>query len=74
MASEAYYTRARRRMAGWVDGGELRYREDVVVALEKAPATFIGLMTRENLGKLLVRVSDEWAPSGVAGRRHAVHE
>jgi NADPH-dependent curcumin reductase CurA len=50
---------ARARIARWLDSGELRYREDVVVGLEKAPAAFIGMMTGENFGKLLVKVSDE---------------
>ena len=53
------FEEARRRMASWIDSGELRYREDVVEGLEKAPAAFIGMMTGENFGKLLVRVSDE---------------
>ena len=50
---------ARERMAGWIRSGELRYREDVVEGLQNAPGAFIGMMTGENFGKLLVRVSSD---------------
>jgi NADPH-dependent curcumin reductase len=33
-----------RDVGDWVRDGKLRYREDVVVGLEKAPAAFIGLL------------------------------
>jgi NADPH-dependent curcumin reductase CurA len=44
---------------GWVREGRLRYREDVVVGLENAPAAFIGLLEGKNFGKLIVRVGDD---------------
>ncbi len=50
---------ARQRMAAWIRGGDLRYKEDVVDGLENAPEAFIGMMTGENFGKLLVRVSGD---------------
>ena len=50
---------ARERMAGWIRSGELRYREDIVEGLQNAPGAFIGMMTGENFGKLLVRVGEE---------------
>ena len=53
------FEEARLRMARWIDSGALRYREDVVAGLEKAPAAFIGMMNGENFGKLIVRVSGE---------------
>ncbi len=49
---------ARKRMAEWIRSGELRYKEDVVSGLENAPAAFIGMMTGENFGKLLVEVGE----------------
>ena len=50
---------ARQRMAAWIRSGDLRYREDVVEGLENAPAAFIGMMTGENFGKLVVKVGSE---------------
>lgn len=47
---------ARQRMAEWIRTGQLKYREDVVQGLENAPRAFIGMMSGENFGKLLVKV------------------
>jgi NADPH-dependent curcumin reductase CurA len=44
---------------GWVREGRLKYREDVVAGLEKAPEAFIGLLQGKNFGKLLVRVGED---------------
>jgi NADPH-dependent curcumin reductase CurA len=44
---------------GWVREGRLKYREDVVAGLEKAPEAFIGLLQGKNFGKLLVRVAED---------------
>ena len=46
------------RLAGWLADGRLRYREDVVEGLERAPRAFIGLLRGENRGKLLVKVAE----------------
>ena len=43
----------------WVREGTLKYREDVVQGLEKAPEAFIGLLRGQNTGKMLVRVGDD---------------
>jgi NADPH-dependent curcumin reductase CurA len=47
-----------REMAGWIAEGKVRYREDVVEGLDKAPEAFAGLLEGHNFGKLLVRVAD----------------
>jgi NADPH-dependent curcumin reductase CurA len=52
------YEEALRRLAAWVGEGRLRYREDVVEGLERAPQAFIGLFRGENRGKLLVKVGE----------------
>lgn len=55
-----YETRYRdfvRDMTGWLAEGKIKYREDVVDGLEKAPAAFIGMLEGKNFGKLVVRVS-----------------
>jgi len=39
--------------------GELKYREDIVDGLDRAPAAFIGLLQGRNFGKLVVRLGDD---------------
>ncbi|MFF0496493.1 NADP-dependent oxidoreductase [Nocardia aobensis] len=48
-----------RDMAGWVAQGSVRYREDIVDGLERAPEAFRGLLAGRNFGKLLVRVGED---------------
>jgi NADPH-dependent curcumin reductase CurA len=43
----------------WVREGRLKYREDIVDGLDRAPAAFIGLLQGKNLGKMLVKVSED---------------
>ncbi|MFQ5521215.1 MAG: NADP-dependent oxidoreductase [Candidatus Methylomirabilia bacterium] len=45
-----------RQLAEWMGAGRLRYREDIVDGLEKAPETLVRLLEGGNLGKQLVRV------------------
>jgi len=40
----------------WFAEGRLKYREDVVVGLERAPEALIGLLRGRNFGKLIVEV------------------
>lgn len=42
---------------GWIADGSLRYREDIVEGLERAPAAFIDLLQGRNFGKLIVRIA-----------------
>lgn len=42
---------------GWIGDGRLRYREDIVEGLDKAPAAFIDLLQGRNFGKLVVKVA-----------------
>ncbi len=46
-----------REASEWVRTGRLKYREDVVDGLERAPASFLGLLQGKNFGKMLVRVA-----------------
>jgi NADPH-dependent curcumin reductase CurA len=46
-----------RDMSTWLKEGKIKYREDVVEGLDKAPEAFIGLLKGRNFGKLLVRVN-----------------
>jgi NADPH-dependent curcumin reductase CurA len=43
----------------WVRTGRLKYREDIVDGLERAPDAFIGLLRGRNLGKLIVRIAPD---------------
>lgn len=42
----------------WLSQGRIRYKEDVVDGLERAPEAFIGLLKGRNFGKLIVKVTD----------------
>ena len=42
-----------------VRSGELKYREDIVDGLDRAPEAFIGLLGGRNFGKLLVKLGDD---------------
>jgi NADPH-dependent curcumin reductase CurA len=53
-----------RDVSGWIQQGRLKYQEDIVEGLENAPRAFLGLFEGKNLGKLLVRVSDDPTQSG----------
>ena len=49
------YAPAMRQMGEWVRSGRIKYKEDIVEGLEKAPRAFIGLLRGENFGKLQVK-------------------
>jgi NADPH-dependent curcumin reductase CurA len=50
------YEAAMRQMGQWIKSGKLKYREDVVQGIDKAPRAFVGLLRGENFGKLLVKM------------------
>jgi leukotriene B4 12-hydroxydehydrogenase/15-oxo-prostaglandin 13-reductase len=53
------YVEGLTQMAKWIREGKLKYKETITLGLENAPAAFIGMLHGENLGKQLVKVSDE---------------
>jgi NADPH-dependent curcumin reductase CurA len=63
----ARYKEGLAQLGAWVRDGKLKYREDIVDGLERAPATLIGLLEGRNFGKTLVRVG----PEPASARRHA---
>lgn len=42
-------------MARWIAEGAVKYKEDIVEGLERAPEVFIGLLEGHNFGKLIVK-------------------
>jgi NADPH-dependent curcumin reductase CurA len=44
-------------MSGWLAEGKVKYREDLVEGLDKAPEAFLGMFSGQNFGKLVVRVN-----------------
>jgi len=54
--AEQYYAEFLRDVGAGIADGRIRYREDIVDGLEKAPEAFIGMLEGRNFGKLIVRV------------------
>ena len=48
---------ALRQIGEWVRSGKIKYREDVVQGIDKAPRAFIGMLRGENFGKQLVKMA-----------------
>ena len=46
-----------RDVGEWVRTGRVKYREDIVDGLGKAPASFLGVLQGKNFGKMLVRIA-----------------
>src|ERR1700736_1066321 len=51
-----HYAAFLREVGAGIADGRVRYREDFVDGLEKAPEAFIGMLEGRNFGKLIVRV------------------
>lgn len=46
-----------REMTPWVTSGQVAYREDITEGLDRAPETFIGMLSGENFGKTIIKVT-----------------
>ncbi len=55
--TDAYFADFQREVGAGVREGRIRYREDIVEGLERAPDAFMKMLDGGNFGKLLVRVS-----------------
>ena len=51
------YEEAVHQLAQWLRTGQLKYREDILDGLDKAPDAIAGLYRGENMGKRLIRLS-----------------
>nr|CAG8632909.1 13116_t:CDS:2 [Entrophospora candida] len=50
------YEQFLKEMNEWLKSSKLKYKEDVVVGIEKMPEAFLGLLNGKNFGKLIVKV------------------
>jgi len=53
------YGPALRQMSAWVRAGRLKYKEDIVEGIDKAPGAFIGLLRGDNFGKMQVKLGPD---------------
>jgi NADPH-dependent curcumin reductase CurA len=44
-------------LRGWVAGGQIKVREDILDGLEKLPEALVGLLAGANVGKRMVKVA-----------------
>jgi NADPH-dependent curcumin reductase CurA len=56
-AYAARFPAALEQLAGWLDEGKLKYREDVAQGIEAAPQAFIGMLQGRSQGKQLVHLA-----------------
>jgi NADPH-dependent curcumin reductase CurA len=56
---KAQFDEARATLQTWVQAGRIRYREDILEGIEKAPDAIAGLYRGENLGKRLIRIASD---------------
>jgi NADPH-dependent curcumin reductase len=54
--TEQYHADFLREVGAGIADGRIRYREDIVDGLDKAPEAFIGMLEGHNFGKVIVRV------------------
>ncbi len=52
-----HFEEFRKDMSDWTAEGKVKYFEDVVEGLEKAPIAFIGLLKGKNFGKLVIQIA-----------------
>jgi NADPH-dependent curcumin reductase len=52
-----HYAELLREVGAGIADGRIRYRDDIVDHLEKAPEAFIGMLDGHNYGKAIVRVA-----------------
>ena len=53
------YPQGLKQMARWLKEGKIKYKEDIEHGIENTPRAFIAMLKGANVGKQLVKVSDE---------------
>jgi betaine-aldehyde dehydrogenase len=56
LVAESRYEEAVARLSGWVRQGQLKYREDIVEGIARAPGSIADLYAGSNMGKRLIRL------------------
>jgi NADPH-dependent curcumin reductase CurA len=54
-----YQERFLEQMAGWIQDGRVKYREDLWEGLERAPEAFRAMLDGGNFGKTIVAVGED---------------
>ena len=54
--ADSYHT-AHKDLEAWVRSGKIRYIEDILVGIERAPDAIAGLYRGENMGKRLIQLA-----------------
>jgi len=52
----SHFGEFQKQMSEWFAAGKIKYREDMVEGLERAPEAFMGLLEGKNFGKLVVHI------------------
>ena len=52
------YPQFTKQMGAWVSEGKIKYQEEMIFGLERAPEAFVGLLRGEAFGKRVVRLAD----------------
>lgn len=52
------FDEARQQLASWIREGKIRYRDDIVEGLERAPSQLLRLFNGQHRGKLMVKLAD----------------
>src|SRR5699024_4844334 len=58
------------QMAKWLTAGQLTYRETIREGFDSIPDVFLSLFSGENIGKLIVKVSDPQADENLYNDKH----
>ena len=53
------YPESLERLTRWIQNGDIKYKEDITVGLENAPAGFNRLMEGKNFGKAVVKITED---------------
>ena len=53
------YPEGLKQMAQWLKEGKIKYKEDIENGFENTPRAFMAMLQGRNLGKQLVKVSDD---------------